>query len=139
MATQGNGQARIQWGGRAFDVGRYLDDGAPKAYYLSDLGALYAADCMAVLPYVKSGAVDTVFADPPCNLGKEYGKNSHDLRPDGEYVEWCSKWLEECIRILKPGDSLFVYNLPKLRLTSARRSLNVWRRRPLSLTGAATS
>ena len=68
---------------------------------------------MAVLPFIKDKVVDTVFADPPFNLGKEYGKNSHDLRPNGEYVHWCQKWLAECARVLKPGGSLFVYNLPK--------------------------
>ena len=57
--------------------------------------------------------VDTVFADPPFNLGKKYGANTDDLRPDNEYVSWCNQWLAECIRIIKPGGALFVYNLPK--------------------------
>jgi site-specific DNA-methyltransferase (adenine-specific) len=57
--------------------------------------------------------VDTVFADPPFNLGKIYGKRSNDSRVDTEYVEWCRRWLGECVRVLAPGGALFVYNLPK--------------------------
>jgi site-specific DNA-methyltransferase (adenine-specific) len=33
--------------------------------------------------------------------------------PEIEYVKWCKKWLDECIRVLKPGGALFVYNLPR--------------------------
>jgi site-specific DNA-methyltransferase (adenine-specific) len=29
------------------------------------------------------------------------------------YLEWCERWLEECVRVLKPGGSLFLWNLPK--------------------------
>jgi site-specific DNA-methyltransferase (adenine-specific) len=32
---------------------------------------------------------------------------------DDDYLGWCRRWLAECVRILKPGGSLFVYNLPK--------------------------
>lgn len=54
-----------------------------------------------------------MFADPPFNLGKIYGKRSNDSRVDTEYVEWCRRWLGECVRVLAPGGALFVYNLPK--------------------------
>jgi site-specific DNA-methyltransferase (adenine-specific) len=77
------------------------------------MGALFADDCMAVLPAIKTGVVDSVFADPPFNLGKAYGKNSNDLKPDEEYVAWCKRWIKECVRTLKPGGALFLYNLPK--------------------------
>jgi site-specific DNA-methyltransferase (adenine-specific) len=68
---------------------------------------------MAVLPLIKDEVVDTVFADPPFNLWKAYGKNTDDSLPDERYVQWCKEWLGECVRVLKPGGSLFVYNLPK--------------------------
>ena len=31
---------------------------------------------MKLLPLVKDEVVDTIFADPPFNIGKEYGKNT---------------------------------------------------------------
>jgi site-specific DNA-methyltransferase (adenine-specific) len=77
------------------------------------LGKLYQADCMAVLPTLAAESVDTVFADPPFNLKKRYGAKSSDDQPDSTYLGWCRGWLAECIRVLKPGGSLFLYNLPK--------------------------
>lgn len=98
----------------SFDVAAYLQGSrAPSPAYTTAIGALFAADCMEVLPYVKDAVIDTVFADPPFNLGKQYGKNSNDLRSESEYIDWCRAWLAECVRIIKPGGALFLYNLPK--------------------------
>ena len=77
------------------------------------LGVLYKGDCLQLLPFVARASVDTIFADPPFNLAKHYGPRVNDRRSDIEYVNWCRTWLDECVRILKPGGSLFVYNLPK--------------------------
>jgi site-specific DNA-methyltransferase (adenine-specific) len=76
-------------GGRTFDVAPFLKlpRRGPSAFHLTALGALYAADCMKVLPLLKDEVIDTVFADPPFNLGKEYGKNTDDSLPDREYIE----------------------------------------------------
>lgn len=82
-------------------------------FYSSSLGALFARDCLTVLPRIKNEVVDTIFADPPFNLGKEYGESFSDLRPDKEYLAWCKRWIVECVRSLKPGGAFFLYNLPK--------------------------
>ena len=81
--------------------------------FSSRFGVLYETDCLQLLPYIKSGSINTVFADPPFNLAKEYGIQVNDHLPDDEYLLWCKKWLDHCVRILKPGGALFVYNLPK--------------------------
>jgi site-specific DNA-methyltransferase (adenine-specific) len=86
---------------------------SPTPAFQTKLGELYEADCMSVLPIIKAGSVDTVFADPPFNLKKHYGRRSSDERSDQDYLAWCRKWLVECVRVLKPGGSLFLYNLPK--------------------------
>lgn len=82
-------------------------------FYLSEYGVLFNGDCMYFLPKIKADVVDTIFADPPFNIGKTYGKNTNDNIPDSEYVDWCKSWIDECVRVLKPGGSLFLYNLPK--------------------------
>lgn len=97
----------------SFDVQPYMTSDNLLPVYRTDLGALFASDCMKILPAIKSGVVDTVFADPPFNLGKEYGKNTNDNIPDQKYIEWCKLWIAECVRILKPGGSFFIYNIPK--------------------------
>jgi site-specific DNA-methyltransferase (adenine-specific) len=81
--------------------------------FRTKLGSLYEADCLDVLPTLKSRSVDTVFADPPFNLGKDYGARCPDYRSEDEYLAWCKRWLGECARILRPGGALFLYNLPK--------------------------
>ena len=74
----------------------------------TSLGVLYEGDCLQLLPSVSASTIDTVFADPPFNLAKEYGTNVDDSRPDPEYVSWCKMWLDECVRALKPGGTIFV-------------------------------
>ena len=107
-------QPILKWNQELFDVSPYVSENANlKPVYATALGALFGTDCMAVLPHIKSGVVDTVFADPPFNIGKEYGKNTDDRRSERDYVEWCYEWLTECVRIVRPGGALFLYNLPK--------------------------
>src|SRR4030066_172947 len=81
--------------------------------FSSRFGALYEGDCLDILPLINDGSIDTVFADPPFNLAKEYGRQVDDCRSDDDYLSWCRHWLDHCVRILKPGGALFVYNLPK--------------------------
>lgn len=80
------------------------------------LGELYQTDCMKLLPGLKSESADLAFADPPFNLGKKYSSNIDDARASHQYLEWCQSWLAEMTRILKPGGSLFLWNLPKWNL-----------------------
>lgn len=108
------GQSALKWQDRVFDIRPWMKDGATvKPSYVSVYGALFSANCMAVLPQIKDGVVDTVFADPPFNIGKEYGKSYDDARPDEHYLAWCKEWIAECVRIIKPGGAFFLYNLPK--------------------------
>ena len=95
-----------------FDYRSLLTDEVEPCY-TTDLGALFSADCLEILLKIKSDSVDTIFADPPFNLNKEYGKKSNDSLTEEEYLAWCYKWIDECVRILKPGGSFFLYNLPK--------------------------
>jgi site-specific DNA-methyltransferase (adenine-specific) len=108
-------QALIKWTNEKFDVTPFLKDSTRRPYphHVTALGAIYATDCMKMLPLIKDDVIDTVFADPPFNLGKKYGKSTSDSLPGEHYIRWCREWLAECVRVLKPGGSLFLYNLPK--------------------------
>ena len=85
----------------------------PVPVFRTVLGKLYEADCLDLLPTLKGRSVDTIFADPPFNLGKDYGARCPDHRTEDEYLSWSRRWLRECERVLKPGGALFLYNLPK--------------------------
>lgn len=77
-------------------------------------GLLYNCDCLQFLRSIKSDKIDCVFADPPFNLGKDYGDlKVNDHLEKKVYLDWSYAWLEECCRVLKPGGALFVYILPR--------------------------
>lgn len=69
-------------------------------------------DCLKELRKVKDGAIDIVITDPPFNIGKKY--NSYkDTKKKEDYIKWCEKWLTECIRVLKKGGALYLFNYPE--------------------------
>jgi site-specific DNA-methyltransferase (adenine-specific) len=76
-------------------------------------GKLYQADCLDLLRSIPSQSAHTFFADPPFNLGKNYGNNSSDQVSRDQYLDWSRSWLDEAARVLVPGGALFVYNLPR--------------------------
>lgn len=102
-----------QWAAiEPFQASRFFTKDA-QPFFVTSLGTLFDGDCLTVLPQILSESIDTVFADPPFNLDKKYGAKSKDNLSEQQYVAWCKAWLDECIRVLKPGGSLFLYNLPR--------------------------
>jgi site-specific DNA-methyltransferase (adenine-specific) len=80
----------------------------------TELGLLYETDCFNLLGALRDESVDCVFADPPFNLGKDYGNGSaRDDLEQRDYLKWCFAWVDECIRLIKPGGAIFVYILPQ--------------------------
>ena len=115
VATRETRQSSFQWKRFNFDPEPYLNGNSQiiQPIYVTEFGALFSGNCLKILPAIEKNTVDMVFADPPFNLGKEYGKSFKDSFKEEEYIKWCEEWLSECVRVLKPGGSLFLYNLPK--------------------------
>jgi site-specific DNA-methyltransferase (adenine-specific) len=84
-----------------------------KPVFTTSLGSLYTADCIDLMRGMNDDSVDLIFADPPFNLKKLYASRIDDNLKCEQYIAWCEEWAAECIRILKPGGSFFVWNLPK--------------------------
>lgn len=82
-------------------------------YYTTDLGELLHGDCLEIMPSLPARSYDLIFADPPFNLNKDYGSGIVDKRRDRDYLSWCNAWIAECVRLLAPGGSLWIYNLPR--------------------------
>lgn len=51
---------------------------------------------------------DVVIADPPYNIGKNFG-NNNDKLPIVEYIDWCNQWIEQCLRLLADNGLVYVY------------------------------
>ena len=65
-------------------------------------------DCLNELKSIDSNSVDLIIADPPYNVGKDYGNNS-DKQNFENYIDFSKKWLSECHRILKNGGTIYVF------------------------------
>jgi len=69
-------------------------------------------DSLVELPKIPSESVDVVLTDPPFNIGKKYN-TYRDNKKLGDYLVWCQTWLEECIRVMKNGAALYLFNYPE--------------------------
>jgi site-specific DNA-methyltransferase (adenine-specific) len=97
-----------------------------KPYYQDDRVTLYRADALAVLQALPDASVDALITDPPYSSGgmvrgdrtqdvhTKYVQTdsvsghaleafSGDTRDSFGYWFWCSVWLGESMRVLKPG------------------------------------
>lgn len=81
--------------------------------FRTSLGTLYRGDCIEIMRNLPDASCDVVFADPPFNLDKLYPSQMDDNLRQENYLAWCEEWLTECVRLLRDGGSLFLYNLPK--------------------------
>jgi len=66
-------------------------------------------DCIEQLAAVPPGSVNLVVADPPYNIGIDYGNGSRaDLLPDAAYIEWTRAWVAAAARALAPDGAMWV-------------------------------
>lgn len=70
-------------------------------------------DTITILPTLESDSAQIIIADPPYNIGKDFGNNS-DKQPMDDYLKWCDTWITECIRILKPNGTMFIYGFSEI-------------------------
>lgn len=91
---------------------------------------IYNMDCILGMKQIECDSVDIIICDPPYNIGKDFGNDS-DKQSMDEYLLWCDEWIKECLRILKPQGTLYIYGFSenlafiRTRITCSVRWL-VW-------------
>lgn len=73
----------------------------------SEIKILYG-DAIKKMQELKSKSVDLIIADPPYNLGKDYG-NGSDTKNFEEYIQFTKKWTKEVTRIVKQTGTIYVF------------------------------
>lgn len=69
---------------------------------------LQCGDALDLFKNIKSDSIDLIIADPPYNLGKDYG-NNHDLKGFDDYLDFTNTWLTQAKRVLKPEGTIYVF------------------------------
>lgn len=77
------------------------------------LNTIQKIDCIKGLKKLPDESCDIIIADPPYNIGKDFG-NDTDKKELSEYVKWSKEWINECIRIMKPKSTMFIYGFSEI-------------------------
>jgi site-specific DNA-methyltransferase (adenine-specific) len=80
---------------------------------LIELNKIYNEDCILGMKKIQDNSVDIIICDPPYNIGKDFGNDS-DKQEMNTYLSWCDAWIAECLRILKPNGTLYIYGFSEI-------------------------
>lgn len=77
------------------------------------LNTVHTTDCLEGMKRLPREYIDLVFADPPYNIGVDYGNGSSSLDRHDAYYDWCSEWFRAVERVLKPGGAFYLMHYPE--------------------------
>lgn len=82
-------------------------------YSQNEWNKFHLIDVVEGLKKIEDGSVDIIISDPPYNIGKDFGlcKDKMELN---SYLDWCDSWIRECIRILRPTGSFYIYGFSEI-------------------------
>lgn len=73
------------------------------------INRIICGDCLEVMEEMPDECVDVCIADPPFNVGKNYG-NFNDKKPEIEYWKWLKERIEQIFRVLKKNSRLYIFH-----------------------------
>lgn len=74
----------------------------------SKLNHVHCVDVLDFIHDIDSDIFDVVIADPPYNIGKDFG-NKSDQQNLPDYLAWCNSWITECMRVAKQSAPIYIY------------------------------
>ncbi len=57
---------------------------------------------------IQDNSIDLIFVDPPYNIGKNFNGHKDKWATDEDYLNWCYKWIDLCIKKLKSNGSMYI-------------------------------
>lgn len=81
---------------------------------------LICGDVLDELGKLDKPPFDVIIADPPYNIGKDFGTTQDSMPLDG-YLEWTDAWIGRCFRLLANNGILYVYGFPEILARVAAR------------------
>ncbi len=70
--------------------------------------SIHNVDYLDYILDIPDYSIDLVIADPPYNLGKDYGNNS-DKNSAKEFLEWTYCWIDQTIPKIKSTGSFYIF------------------------------
>jgi site-specific DNA-methyltransferase (adenine-specific) len=107
---------------------------------------VFCEDALAGMARIPDGSIDLILADPPYNLGKDYG-NASDQQSVEDYLAWTEQWIDVAVPKLKANGSLYIFltwrHAPEIFVMLKKRMtmMNeiIWDRRVPSMGGSTRS
>ncbi len=90
-----------------------ISEAVVKKYKKLPLNKIIRGDALVKLKKIPDESCDVIIADPPYNIGKDFG-NNQQKRELSEYILWSKKWIKECTRIMKPSATMFIYGFSEI-------------------------
>lgn len=69
---------------------------------------LINGNAFEILPSLPKNSFDLLFADPPYNLNKNFGKENFRRSENDAYELWLDSWLSLCAPLMKPTASIYI-------------------------------
>ncbi|MGU9950963.1 MAG: DNA-methyltransferase [Gammaproteobacteria bacterium WSBS_2016_MAG_OTU1] len=80
----------------------------------SQINKVQCCDILPAMQAIKQHDIfDVVIADPPYNIGKDFG-NNFDSKELPDYLDWCDAWIAECLRLTKISSPIYIYGYPEI-------------------------
>lgn len=74
----------------------------------STINRVVCGDAFEMLNMLAKTGFDLLFADPPYNLTKAFGKEQFKEISSDEYEEWLDSWIKLCVPLLKKTASIYI-------------------------------